>query len=63
MEISEGSDPGALLPELGDLSELSLSELADAVEMGNTALEKTLRRAVPTDGSQLLVAASFQSAI
>jgi hypothetical protein len=62
MENSEGSAPG-VESDLTDLSGLSLSDVADAVKSGDADPEETLRRVAPSDGTRLLVAASFQSAI
>jgi hypothetical protein len=62
MEISESGRPG-VASDLTDLTECSLSDVADAVKAGDAAPEETLRRVAPSDGTQLLVAASFNSAI
>lgn len=49
--------------DLADLEEQPLGDLADAVKAGNTGAKETLRRVAPADGTQLLVAASFNSAV
>lgn len=68
MAISEGtSSPhveSSLTSDLRDLREVPLADVAQAVRDGDTALDDTLRRIAPHDGSRvLLVAASFNSAI
>lgn len=62
MEISE-SGPHGLASDLTDLSELPLSDVAEALKAGDAQPEETLRRVAPTDGTRLLVAASFNSHI
>jgi len=47
--------------DLVDLSDVPLAEVAESLT-GDEAAE-TLRRVAPTDGTRLLVAASFNSAI
>ncbi len=48
--------------DLSDLTEMSLSDVAEAVK-GDDAATETVRRVAPEDGTRLLVAASFNSAI
>lgn len=50
-------EPAAVEADLADLAEIPLDELA-AEDAG-----ETLRRVAPADGTRLLVAASFNSAI
>lgn len=53
-----------LRSDLRDLRDIPLADVAAAVKAGDQALEETLRRIAPHDGSRvLLVAASFNSAI
>lgn len=49
--------------DLTDLNEAPLDELAAAIKAGDAMPEETLHRVAPTDGTQLLVAASFNSAL
>lgn len=49
--------------DLTDLAEQGLDDLAEAVRTGDTTAEETLRRVAPSNGTPLLVAASFNSAI
>lgn len=51
-----------LTTDLSDLTEMSLSDVAEAVKSDEAATE-TVRRVAPADGTRLLVAASFNSAI
>lgn len=62
---SEPCDTAALLvSDLRDLRDIPLAQVAAAAQAGDAALEETLRRIAPQDGSRvLLVAASFNSAI
>jgi hypothetical protein len=48
--------------DLSDLTDVSLSDVAEAVKSDEAATE-TVRRVAPSDGTRLLVAASFNSAI
>lgn len=48
--------------DLSDLSGVSLTDVAEALK-GEDAPQDTLRRVAPADGTRLLVAASFNSAI
>lgn len=48
--------------DLSDLTDMSLSDVAEAVKSDEAATE-TVRRVAPTNGTRLLVAASFNSAI
>lgn len=57
------SEPPGITSDLTDLADVPLGELADAVKAGETAPEETLRRVAPGSGTQLLVAASFNSAL
>jgi hypothetical protein len=47
--------------DLADLSGVSLAELADS--LADVEAVETVRRVAPSDGTRLLVAASFNSAI
>ena len=47
--------------DLEDLSDIPLADAAELLTEGDAS--ETLRRVAPTDGTQLLVAASFNSAI
>lgn len=62
METSESGLPG-IASDLADLSELPLSDVADALKSEDSVPEETLRRVAPSDGTRLLVAASFNSHI
>ncbi len=48
--------------DLADLTDIPLSDVAEAVKHDQGAAE-TVRRVAPEDGTTLLVAASFNSAI
>jgi hypothetical protein len=48
--------------DLADLTGVPLADVAEAVKSDEAAAE-TVRRVAPTDGTTLLVAASFNSAI
>lgn len=48
--------------DLVDLTDVSLSDVVEAVKSDEAAAE-TVRRVAPSDGTRLLVAASFNSAI
>ena len=48
--------------DLADLSDVSLADVAEQLADGEQAAE-TVRRVAPVDGTRLLVAASFNSAI
>ena len=52
----------AVASDLSDLTDVSLADVAEAVRSDDTP-EETLRRVQPGDGTRLLVAASFNSAI
>ena len=56
------SAPG-LTSDLPDLRAVPLTAVAEAVRSGTAELDETLRRIAPRDGTRLLVAASFNSAI
>jgi FXSXX-COOH protein len=63
VEIPQSSTPG-LTSDLRDLRDVPLADVAESARAGEAALEETLRRIAPQDGSRvLLVAASFNSAI
>jgi hypothetical protein len=49
--------------DLSDLSDVPLEDVLEAVQTGESVPEETLRRVAPSDGTRLLVAASFNSAI
>lgn len=59
--IPAGSEP-CIETDLPPLDGVSFDAIAAAVKSGDDP-EETLRRVAPSDGTQLLVAASFQSAI
>lgn len=49
-----------VVSDMQDLSDVSLSDVAESLTDGD---EETMRRVAPADGTRLLVAASFNSAI
>lgn len=61
MPETDKPEPAGITSDLTDLTGVPLTEVADTLT-GEEATE-TLRRVAPTDGTQLLVAASFNSAI
>lgn len=56
-------EPDGIVSDLADFNDFSLAEVVEAVEAGDVDAEETLRRVAPSDGAQLLVAASFNSMI
>lgn len=53
-----------LASDLSDLADVSLADVAEALTgEGEDVPTETLRRVAPNDGTRLLVAASFNSAI
>jgi hypothetical protein len=55
-------DAADLACDLSDLTDVSLADVAEALT-GQDEPTETLRRVAPADGTRLLVAASFNSAI
>lgn len=61
---TETCHDAVLTSDLRDLRGIPLAQVAAAAQAGDKALDETLRRIAPGDGSRvLLVAASFNSAI
>jgi hypothetical protein len=61
-ESTEAGVPG-IVSDLTGLDETRVADVAEALKAGDVAAEETLRRVAPSDGTQLLVAASFNSAL
>lgn len=54
--------PADVSSDLADLTDMPLADVAQVVK-DSEAAEATVRRVAPGDGTQLLVAAAFNSAI
>ena len=53
----------AVRSDLNDLSGLSLTDVTRSVTSGEMAPNETFRRVAPRDGTRVMVAASFNSAL